>query len=212
MEFSKLNEIPISMTPDAILRDTYSIGISYSNFFLLKDSHISRFEKGIFNFHGADITKYKGSAAPVFHILESDKNNFGYTYHQINSRLDDGDILMIKKFCYSKNLTSQQINSEIVRRSIQDIPEFILKLREYIDGNIVLSKNESSAQARRRSELFGREETTLSFESSELEKLLRAFDWPELFKHPLVRVNNQRIRLVPEKTYEELLKIFRRLK
>lgn len=211
-EFCSEKNISFSESPEKLFGQKFTLGISFGNYFILKKEHLACFEKGVFNFHGADIKKYKGSAAPVFHILEDDKKEFGYAYHQINERLDEGDILMEKSFTYPANYTSRQINLEVVRRSIEDLTLFIKQINEFISGKNVLSPNNSNARTRKRNELFGMEETKLEIELPAAEKYLRAFDWPEIFKHPMIKINDQKVRLVPESTYEEIIKVYREFK
>jgi len=211
-DFCNLNNIRTYESPDAIFNHNFDLGISYGNYFILNKNHINCFNKGIINFHGADIRKYKGSAAPVFHILENDVNEFGYAYHLISEKLDEGEILFEKKFGYERGFSSRQINLEVVKESIKDMPDFIKVIRLFIDNKITLRKNDSSSPARKRQEIFGKEEMNFTIDNLEIDKFLRAFDWPEIFKHPLIKVNDKKVRLVPDDTYEEMLSIYREFK
>ena len=54
--------------------------------------------------------------------------------------------------------------------------------------------------------------SNLEINDSELDKLIRAFDWPEIVEHPTIKLNGKIIRLVPDRTYNEMLDIFRKFK
>lgn len=211
-DFCIENDIRFGVSPDEIINEKYTLGISFGNFFILRAEHLARFEKGIFNFHGARISKYRGSAAPVFHILEDDECIFGYTYHQINEKIDTGNILIEKTFRYPKNYTSRQINAEVVHRAVNELPEFVLQIRKFFNGEIALKDNIDAIVSRKRSELRGKEAVPFSIELPPIDRFLRAFDWPEIVEHPLIKINNQSIRLVPEETYDEMLAIYRKYK
>lgn len=43
----------------------------------------------------------------------------------------------------------------------------------------------------------------------DFEKIMRAFNWPKILKHPKVVVNDKNYRIVPEEKYDEMLKAYR---
>lgn len=211
--YAQKNNIEVLMHPDEL--DTsvsYDLGLSLSNFHILKDRHIDLFKNGIINFHGAPVLWYAGSATPVYHILTKDTSEWGYTYHYIDEGIDSGDI--IKQVIYSlpPGLNSKEIDASVMVEAKKEFPFFI---QELLENNLDLTnkcirQTHTNPKIVRRKELGEYNSFDMNIESDSLERVLRAFDWPAIVEHPSILVNNQKVRVVPERTYQELLAIFRR--
>lgn len=210
--FAQNNHIEVCISPDELNNQmSYDLGLSLSNFHILKRKHLDMFTKGVINFHGAPVLWYAGSATPVYHILTKDTPEWGYTYHYVNEGLDSGDI--IKQVIYSipLGLNSKEIDASVMVEAIKEFPLFI---KELLENNLDLTfksirqTNENRPMVRR-NDLAKDNSFDLNIDSGSLEILLRAFDWPEIVEHPCVSVNNKKVRIIPESTYQEMLTIFR---
>ena len=61
------------------------------------------------NFHDAPLPKYAGLYSSTFGILNNEKN-WGCTWHMMNQKLDQGDILFQKKFKISSDNTAYDVD------------------------------------------------------------------------------------------------------
>ena len=129
--YAQKHNIEVLRHPDEL--DTsvsYDLGLSLSNFHILKGRHIDLFKNGVINFHGAPVLWYAGSATPVYHILTKDTSEWGYTYHYVDEGIDSGDV--IKQVIYSlpPGLNSKEINESVMVEAIKEFPFFIQELLE----------------------------------------------------------------------------------
>lgn len=212
--FALENGFDVKFSPDDLMKENkkYDIGLSLSNFHILKKTHIDLFENGIINFHGSPILWHKGSASPAFHILENDIPKWGYTYHMIAEEIDGGDIIEQVIFDIPEGLSSREINVLAAEKAIEKFPEFLEKL---VNGELKKTpqkefKDYKNLIPKRRKELFEKEITNIEITDANLAKLLKVYDWPEILEHPAIKVNEKQARVVPEKTYQEMLALFRR--
>ena len=99
---------------------------------ILKSDVISRFGKGILNFHPGDLPKYRGSSAPEWQLIE--KKAIVSTCHLVDEGIDTGPILAKKKLKCSKD------NYHAFRASIYPLTaEFMI---EVLSRLILNQKNE----------------------------------------------------------------------
>jgi len=211
--FAQKNNIEVLMSPDELDNSvSYDLGLSLSNFHILKGKHIDLFKKGVINFHGAPVLWYAGSATPVYHVLTKDTPEWGYTYHYMDEGIDSGDIIRQVIYSLPPGLTSKEIDASVMVEAIREFPLFI---QELLENNLDLStksfcQTPVNRKIVRRNELAEYNSFDLNIESDSLERLLRAFDWPAIVEHPCISVNNHKVRVVPERTYQEMLIIFRK--
>jgi len=208
--------LSVMPTPDELLKESkkYDIGLSLGNFHILRREHIGLFKMGIINFHAAPILQYRGSAAPAFHILEKDTPQWGYAYHMIDEKIDEGDIIKNVIYDIPAGLSSKEIDASAIEHAVSGFSKF---LDDLLNGKIKATSQSKfqefqKLRSRKRGELYGREITDVEINDENLTRLLRAYDWPEIFKHPAIKVNGRLVRTVPENTYQEMLRIFRKFK
>jgi len=92
------------------------------------------------NVHPAILPEYKGYH-PVPYVLINNEMEHGITAHIINERMDDGYIVLIKKFPISKFSTLKSLQQKV---SLV-FPDFLLELFEKIKNDeIQLIENDSS--------------------------------------------------------------------
>jgi methionyl-tRNA formyltransferase len=202
------NSLNVLHSPDE-LTGTFDFGLSLSNFFILKKKHIELFTKGIVNFHGAPVLWHRGSAAPSFHILGNDTAQWGFTYHLIHEKLDLGDIIEQVIYDIPKGLSAYEIDATVLNKAVEHFPIFFEKLL-LGDYQLISQQALNNVPSNKRSDLYGGELVDLHLDDEQLLKLIRAYDWSKILEHVRIKVCNQNVRLVPEKTYQELLSSYRK--
>ncbi|MEE3410074.1 MAG: GNAT family N-acetyltransferase [Treponema sp.] len=95
--------------------------------------------KKYINFHGSLLPKYRGIHS-IFWMIMNGEKQLGYTVHEVNERVDDGDILYQFKFDYC-NQTVGQVH-ELFYKDIESKLGGILN--SYINGNLRLEKQDFS--------------------------------------------------------------------
>lgn len=205
------NNINFEYNPDSVIGSKYNLALSFGNFHILKKEHFNSFKYGIINFHEAPIELYKGSAAPVHHILFEDKPLWGYTFHYIEGELDTGNIIEQYIYKIPEGLSSEEINETAIKIALK---KFHSHLNYIIKSKFKPKtfKNKNTTQPIIRKELKNMLFSIKIFLKQLTLKKMRAFDWPKVLKHPQVTVNKKEYRVVPEKTYNEMLKIHREFK
>jgi len=105
----------------------YGFTIRYDR--ILRKDIINRFKCGIINFHGGPLPQYRGSATHIFALLNKE-HEFGITLHFINEKVDEGKIIVVKKFIiegsengYSLLNKSMQVGSAILNEIIDKISQ-----------------------------------------------------------------------------------------
>ena len=204
-----VNRISIAYDPSEVVGYKYDLGLSFSNFHILRQEHITPFKNGVINFHGAPIEWYKGSAVPAYHILHEDKPMWGFTYHYVDEGLDTGNIIKQILYVIPEGLSSEEIDKSVVINALEGLYDFFdylfltkLTPKSFLNHNKVLPIKRKDLK--KFAVLNENLPATVDFE-----KKMRAFNWPKILKHPMVLVNNKKYRLVPEEKYDEMLKIYR---
>ena len=94
--FCKWNDIefiPIKTLDDVLLAKKVSdVAFSFGFGMIFSKSHIQEFEHGIWNFHPGDLPKYRGRH-PLTHAFLEGEKEFVLSVHQINEKIDLGNLL-----------------------------------------------------------------------------------------------------------------------
>ena len=90
-----------------ISRIKYDYIVSFRSYYIIKKNDIKLAKIASINFHPS-LPKYRGAGCSNLAILNNDKY-FGTTAHLINSEIDSGSIINIKKFKLNKNIKLQYI-------------------------------------------------------------------------------------------------------
>lgn len=184
----------------------FDLGFSFGNFHILKRQTIELFRLGIINFHGSPITWYAGSATPCFHVMNTADLNWGFTFHMLDEGLDTGDILLERVFEAEAHLSSRDLDRLAVVKGLKELEELV---RGYIGKRIAPQKFEASGRPTiRRSEIERLSTSTIDVGDIS-SRMVRAYDWPDVLKHPSVEIDGQKLRLVPFDTYDELISSYR---
>ncbi|MEG0408748.1 MAG: formyltransferase family protein [Bacilli bacterium] len=89
------------------------------------------------NIHGSLLPKYRGLHS-LFWAIMNGEDHIGYTIHEINQEIDDGDIIYQYMVNY-QGQTIMEINSAFYSDIDSKLGELIIN---YIDGNIILIKQD----------------------------------------------------------------------
>lgn len=94
-EFCQRNGIPI-LDDDYIVNAKPDLGISVRYNRIIRESVINAFKHGIVNTHGGILPEYRGSYCNINAIINGE-TEFGVTLHYIDTGIDTGDIIDIKR-------------------------------------------------------------------------------------------------------------------
>ncbi len=165
---------------------------------LLKAQHIAKASEIAVNLHLAPLPEYRGCNQFSFAILDNAKE-FGVTIHEINTRIDHGDVLFETRF---------DIPPDCWVAELYDITEakaFVLfqgTLEHIIKGHY--TRTPQSAYAGRSSQLHFRKEIRalkqidLNDSQEKITRILRAVSMPG-FEPPYCLVNGEKVYFNKEK-------------
>ena len=131
--FSKYNEKEILKI---LKKENINIGISIGCRFIFKKKIINYFKQNLFNIHDSFLPLYKGGAPISYSIMNREKF-IGATFHKINKKIDDGDIIYQKKIKIkesSKPVDAMKVYYNFLKT----------KIFKFIKSNKLLSKKKSN--------------------------------------------------------------------
>ena len=88
------HNIPVLNSLDELPECDFLYSVQYHE--ILKQEHINKATKLAVNLHMAPLPEYRGSNQFSFAIIEG-RSEFGTTIHQMDARIDHGDILFQKR-------------------------------------------------------------------------------------------------------------------
>ncbi len=93
--------------------------------------------KKYINLHGSLLPKYRGIHS-IFWMIMNGEKQLGYTVHEVNERVDDGDILYQFKFDYCNQTVGQvhELFYQDIKKKLGEV------LNSYINGKLKLSKQD----------------------------------------------------------------------
>jgi methionyl-tRNA formyltransferase len=94
-DFCRTNRIPFLEDEDIIAAQP-DLGISVRYNRIIRQPVIDSFKMGIVNTHGGILPEYRGSYCNINALINNEKE-YGVTLHYIDSGVDSGDIVAIKK-------------------------------------------------------------------------------------------------------------------
>tara|TARA_Y100000816_G_C26107780_1_gene589365 strand:- start:1147 stop:2115 length:969 start_codon:yes stop_codon:yes gene_type:complete len=106
-----------------------SILISIGSHWIIKNDVIKYFKGKTYNVHGTRLPQDRGGGGFSWQIMQ--EKNIGYAViHEINDKIDDGDIIFYKEFNYPENSIPLERNNIYISKTLQLIKEnmnFFLK-------------------------------------------------------------------------------------
>jgi len=97
---------------------------------IISSKIINNYKKKIINIHPSLLPKFKGLNT-FSKILKNNEKKTGCTVHYVNSKLDDGDIIIKKSFYLSTNDNENSIKKKTQLLEYKAYPEAIIKIFRY---------------------------------------------------------------------------------
>lgn len=165
---------------------------------ILQQQHIDQAAERAVNLHLAPLPEYRGCNQFSFALLD-DAPVFGVTIHQIDTQIDNGDILFEKRFDISPNTWVSDLYQQAVNEGIALFKD---TLPDLLHGRLVPVKQQSLLGERTtslhyRKEMQQLKQIDLNWSAEKIAKVLRATYMPG-FEPPFAWVDGRKIHLVPE--------------
>ena len=111
-----------------IKKNNYDYAFSICCNQIFKKKLISSFNR-IINYHSSILPKYKGLNSTLWSILFREKYT-GYTFHYVDGKIDNGNIIVQKKFKINYNYPYKKIETiktNLAKNSLQKVISLVLK-------------------------------------------------------------------------------------
>ncbi len=183
--------IPIYEAPDNMPEADVIYSVQYHQ--ILKQQHIDKASQIAVNLHMAPLPEYRGSNQFSFAILD-DKKEFGTTIHQIDARIDHGDILFQKRFAIPEGSWVNELYQLTYDASLALFKE---TLADVINGRYT-SASQASLTDKYGTSLHFRNEMTdikqidLNWDKEKIERHIRATSMPG-FEPPYTIINGEKV-------------------
>ena len=162
----KLNDYIKSKKPD--------FGFSCYYPFILKQTTISLFSNKLFNLHGGILPDYKGALTSMWNIINNEKYS-GSTMHIISKKIDQGNIIEIKKCQIKKNDTSFSLYKKISKLTVDLFKKYVRKI---INKNRIYSRKQKLNGKYYSRILPNNGKINWSLEAKDISRYCRAFYFP----------------------------------
>jgi natural product biosynthesis luciferase-like monooxygenase protein len=101
---------------------------SIANLSVIPQTVLAQAKRGAINFHDGPLPKHAGLNAPVWAILEREKQH-GVTWHMIEGGIDEGDIVKQKLFDMAPNETALTLNTRCYEAAMESFADLLVDLR-----------------------------------------------------------------------------------
>lgn len=116
--------------------------LSIANLRIVPDVALALPTRGAINFHDGPLPDYAGLNTPVWALLNGE-TRYGITWHHIAAGVDEGDIILQRRFDIAPDQTAQSLNARCYAEAMDSFGE-------------VMSELSSAAPARLKQDLRGR--------------------------------------------------------
>ena len=168
---------------------------------LLSKETLFCFKKGVLNFHGGFLPRWRGLNIPTHVILEGAKTS-GATIHFLDSKVDTGPILLRKSFSVDDLCTAfdiflktqvclQELFVEALTKSMLDI-KMAIPQKNFLEAGDKEATYTSTNPA-------GIRERSLDEGAESLLRAARAFEFPG-YERAFIRIRENKFYLTPEFT------------
>ena len=142
--------------------------IFHNKIFSKKDLSSYKFS---YNFHGGSLPDYRGSASPIWSILNNEKYT-SITVHKIVEKLDSGEVYIVKNIKIDDHDTGQSLYNKLC---IEVFKLFKKNFESLINNNLPALKTTKSKEDR----IYTRQDT---HQVKNITNIVRAFHHSELEK------------------------------
>ena len=174
-DWSKKNNINCIATLDELLMHNFKkvdYIFSIVNSHILSEKIINLSRQGAINYHDSPLPKYAGLNSTTWAILNNEPAH-GVTWHRVNAKVDEGDIIKQQAFPIHKEDTALTLNLRCYEHAIQSFAAMITDIEQ---GNLVFKK-----QALNNRSYFGASQIVPNF---------GFIDWDHFTAEFIVRINN----------------------
>lgn len=196
IKLANQNQISIYESPDSIPNADILYSVQYHK--ILKEKEIKKAKKIAINLHMAPLPEYRGCNQFSFAIAEN-KKEFGVSIHQMDSRIDHGDILFEKRFPIPENCWIEQLYKLSFDVAFNLFKETILSI---VQGQYELIsqenlKSERGSSLHFRNEIQNLKQIDLSWSKEKIERTIRATSMPG-FEPPYAIIDNKKFYFCKE--------------
>lgn len=194
-ELATANHIPIFETLADMPKADFICSVQYHE--ILKKENIAQANILAFNLHMAPLPEYRGCNQFSFAILD-DAQEFGCTIHQMDERIDHGDILFEARFPIPNKCWVHQLYQLTYDASLQ---LFKTSLEQILKRNYVAIPQETYLATRGTSMHYRKEIQTiknidLHWDADKMDRHIRATYMPG-FEPPYTWIGDQKIYFSP---------------
>ena len=176
----KLNNYIKSKKPD--------FGFSCYYPFILSQKTINLFSNKIFNLHGGILPDYKGALTSIWNIINNEEYG-GSTIHIVTKKIDQGNIVEIKKCKINKNDTSYSLYNKVSKLSLGLFKKYINKI---IKNNRIYSRKQKISGKYYSRILPNNGKINWNLKSKDIIRYCRAFYFPG-FKSAEANINRSQV-------------------
>lgn len=190
-ELAQQNNIPTLNSPDDIPECDILYSVQYHQ--ILKQQHIDKAKTIALNLHMAPLPEYRGANQFSFAILE-DKEEFGTTIHQVDSRIDHGAILFQRRFPIPDNCWVNELYELTYEHSLKLFKSTLANIMagqyDLVPQQVLEAKYGTSLHYK--NEISTLKQIDLDWESDKIQKHIRATYMPG-FEPPYCIINGEKI-------------------
>lgn len=148
--------------------------LSVANLSLVPPAALARATRGGVNFHDGPLPRHAGLNAPVWALLEGEVEH-GITWHLITPGVDEGDILLQRRFAILPGDTALTLNTRCFETALDSFPDLLTALENGVPARQAQDFTARSLHLRAdRPAGAGRLDFTQA--ATDLERLVRALD------------------------------------
>ncbi|MFY0597545.1 MAG: LLM class flavin-dependent oxidoreductase [Cognatishimia sp.] len=130
-DWAKAENLPVLAHDGALkdieLPDGFDWLLSIANLQMISAKQLAMATKGAVNFHDGPLPTYAGLNAPVWARINGEAEH-GISWHMIEEAVDEGDILVQRRFSISENDTALTLNTKCFEAAIDSFPELMSAL------------------------------------------------------------------------------------
>ena len=197
LNFQDVNLIISFLFPNIIRKEILSTGVT------------------AINFHPGILPEYRGCATSCFYLMESENNEYGVTAHFINEKIDDGEVIKIKRFKFDRRKsTGFKLNYIAIQHMLELLKELlerkdILQLEEKYKGTNSFDREEPRGRYFSKRDLDREKRITCQEDPDYIDKKVTAFWFPP-YHGANITIGNKTFTLVNQQILEEIGDLYRK--
>jgi len=114
---------------DALRSEAFDYLFSITHLALIPDEVLALPLRGAINFHDGPLPDYAGLYTPAW-AIQNRETGYGITWHRISSGVDEGDILLQRRFDLAEEETSLSLNTRCFEAGLDSFSELVDRLRD----------------------------------------------------------------------------------